>query len=223
MNSFSFDFGNLFCRQNPSASPKISVFLSLCPPCFLVKVANYICNKTLRCDFTPFAPSCLTCRRLHPLKSRYVALPCDHCFDTWTIWTISIIILDSLFFFFLTLMQTSVSFVSEQGNSDVCTSRVHERLFLMSYPRKVSLLSHSHFPDWSIEMEFPNFVSVLKWIMPISPLSLPPPSSTSWKHGPCLFLTLIHFMPVCTAVCTETKFTTFTSLYLRQRLVWYTW
>lgn len=100
MNSFSFDFGNLFCRQNPSASPKISVFLSLCPPCFLVKVANYICNKTLRCDFTPFAPSFLTCRRLHPLKSRYVALPCDHCFDTWTIWTISIIILDSLFFFF---------------------------------------------------------------------------------------------------------------------------
>lgn len=27
------------------------------------------------------------------------------------------------------------------------------------------------------------------------------------------------FLPVCTAVCTETKFTTFTSLYLRQRLV----
>lgn len=113
----------------------------------------------------PLCPSSLTCRCLHPLKSRYVALPCDHCFDTWTIWTISIIILDSLFFsffFFLTLMQTSVSFVSEQGNSDVCTSRVHERLFLMSYPRKVSLLSHSRFPDWSIEMEFPNFCLHIK-------------------------------------------------------------
>lgn len=42
--------------------------------------------------------------------------------------------------------------------------------------------------------------------------------------SPSLFVwMLIHFLPVCTAVCTETKFTTFTSLYLRQRLVWYMW
>lgn len=82
-------------------------------------------------------------------------------------WTIYIIILVCLFFY----VNANVSFLTFQASKFRRLYFLCPWLFVVSSPRKVLLLSHSRFPDWSIDINFPNIVAILKWILPINTLS----------------------------------------------------
>lgn len=54
-----------------------SVVIHFCTHCFLLKVANYICKNKPFVWLSFSFPH----HRFHPLKSRYIALPCDYFFS----------------------------------------------------------------------------------------------------------------------------------------------
>lgn len=196
-------------------------------------MANYICNNK------PFVwlPFCFPHHRFHPLESRYIALPCDDFFSYLKYGSASLeddfykIILVLCFLLWgypIPLFNTQVIWIS------VCLALRVSTAFLILHPKTNCWLSVSR-PIHRLRLvlklnsdhtrrQYHNIyrnmrICHLSCCRGCHLFTITNNVSMSLNINLVCWM-LIHFLPVCTAVCTETKFTTFTSLYLRQRLVW---
>lgn len=227
--SIQFGYLSSVCALfNLQPRPKRSVVIHFVPTVFVSKWPIIYATISLSCDFHFL---------FHPLKSQYIALPCKYFFSYLNnSGTASLeenfyeIIVVHVFFFFSVLFFYcgDLQFLSSIHGwfRYLYVFAMSASTAFLTSPKKTHRWFSILIPIWSILRIVlkvnSNYMSHL-WLQIQMPPFLLLQLSLIYDHRcwcPCvLFECSSTFLPVCTAVCTETKFTTFTSLYLRQRLV----